>query len=458
MTGRSAPRLILASIAVAAIACQAPCSPARAEDSERDLGRRFAFEAAAQIPMVRDPEVEAYVNRVGQRIVAALGPQPFDYHFSVIRDPAVNAFAVPGGYIYVHSGLLVQVESDDEMAGVLGHEIAHVHAHHLLRQQEATQWLNYAQLLGLLASVVQPAIGAAAMGASATAQLQYKREFEQEADYLGARYMHEAGFAPRGMLDFLQKLWAQQRLATGGLPPYLLTHPLTEERLSRLEAVLHTSQWDVAPRPAPSRELRRVRLLARLRSEPPHQVLAWYKNEVAAQPRDAEARYALGVVLLEGGSYAAARDTFEQARSLGAKGVERELGRSLIRLRQTEKARELLAGAAEAEPNDALAQFEYGRALEELGDSEGALAAYRRAVAADPDLEDAQRQLGLLEGRAGQPGAGYYHLGKAHLLRGEYASALTQLEKAEAQLPPGAEQTEAKELLQQLRQYGETHR
>src|SRR5262249_48807024 len=157
------------------------------------------------------------------------------------------------------------------------------------------------------------------------------------------------------------------------------------------------------------------------RSEPGHQVLAWSQNEVAAHPGDAEARYALGVVLLEGGSYASARDTFEQARSLGATGVERELGRSLIRLRQTEQARELLARAAEADPNDALAQFEYGRALEELGDSEGALAAYRRAVAADADLEDAQRQLGLLEGRAGRAGPGYYHLGKAYLLRGEYA-------------------------------------
>jgi len=452
MTRRFPRRLLAGSVALA-FAWQVPCVLATTDETERDLGRRFAFEAGAQIPLVRDPEVVAYLRRIGERIVAGLGPQPFDYEFFVVRDPKVNAFAVPGGFVYVHSGLLTRVDSDDELAGVLGHEIAHVHAHHLARQQEATQWLNYAQLLGALASVVQPALGAAAMGASATAQLQYKREFEQEADYMGARYMHQAGFAPRGMLDFFHKLWQEQRLASSGAPPYLLTHPLSEERLTRLEAVLRTSQWSGATTPTPSRELRRVRLLARLRGAPAQDVLNAYQSQVKAQPQDAEARYELGVVLLESGSYDAARETFEQARALGAPGVDRDLGRTLLRLRQKEEARELLARAAESDPSDALAQLEYGRVLEEMGDSEAALAAYRRAVAAYPDLEDAQRQLGILEGRRGQRGFGFYHLGKAQVLRGEYPAALSQFEKAESELPAGPEQADVKELLPQLREY-----
>lgn len=447
----------LATTAAVVVAWQALCPFAGAADSERDLGRRFAFEAGAQIPLVRNAEVVGYVERIGNRIVAGLGPQPFDYHFYVVRSAKVNAFAVPGGYVYVHSGLLALVANDDELAGVLGHEIAHVHAHHLLRQQEATQWLSYAQLIGLLASFVQPAIGAAAMGASATMQLQYKREYEQEADYLGARYMHAAGFAPRGMLDFFQKLAQTERLESGNVPPYLLTHPLTEERLTRLESVLRTSQWEASPRPQASPELRRALLAARLENGAVDAV-ADYGKEVAARPRDAEARQALGAALLESGSYAAALETLEQARGLGATRLDRDIGRCYLRLRQTEKARESLARAVEIDPSDAVAQFEYGRVLEELGDLEGARRAYERAVAAYPDLADAQWQLGLLEGRAGRAGAGYYHLGKAYLLRGEYPQAQRQLEKAESQLPAGEQQVEVKDLLAQLREAGVSSR
>src|SRR4029077_20621584 len=159
-----------------------------------------------------------------QKIVAALGNQPFTYHFAVVRDARINAFAVPGGYIYVHGGLLLRASNDDEVAGVLGHEIAHVNAHHLARQQEATQLLNYAALLGVLLSVVQPAIGAGAVAANAAVQLQYRREFEQEADYLGAGYMRRAGYDPRGMLDFFKKMLDEQRLTPASAPPYLLSH------------------------------------------------------------------------------------------------------------------------------------------------------------------------------------------------------------------------------------------
>ncbi len=150
---------------------------------EKDLGKKFALEARAKLPLIDDVEVNRYVDRIGQKIVAALGSQPFQYHFYVVRDPRINAFAVPAGYIYVHGGLLTHASNDDEVAGVLGHEIAHVNAHHLARQQEATQLLNYATLLGVLLSVVQPAVGAGAVAINAATQLKYRREFEQEADY-----------------------------------------------------------------------------------------------------------------------------------------------------------------------------------------------------------------------------------------------------------------------------------
>ncbi len=406
---------------------------------EKELGRKFALEARAKLPLIDDVEVVSYVNRIGQRIVAALDDQTFTYQFFVVRDPRINAFAVPGGYIYVHGGMLTRAVNDDELAGVLGHEIAHVNAHHLARQQEATQLMNYATLLGVLLSVVQPAIGAGAVAANAATQLQYRREFEQEADYLGARYMRTAGYDPRGMLDFFKKMLDEQRTTPTFAPPYLLSHPLTDTRLTNLEAVLHARQWDQGPRQPTSLELERVQLLIRARSEPVQDVVAFYRREAESHPTSGRARYLLGLAYLEAGVFDAARESFDAARALGFAGVDREIGRTLLRQRQLEKARELLSRATETDPDDPVGHQELGKVLESLNDSSGAMREYERALQLAPHLEEAHYAVGILAGRAGRQGEGFYHLGQAFMLRGEFDKALSQFEKAEPLLAPGSE-------------------
>ncbi len=419
-------------------------------EEERELGREFSLEAAAALPLLRDPDVVGYVASIGQRIAGSLDANPFRYEFAVVKAPQINAFAVPGGYVYLHSGLLARVANDEELAGVLGHEVAHIHAHHLARQREATQLMNYATLLGIFASVVNPALGAAALGASAAVQLQYSREFEQEADYLGARYMQQAGFDPRGMLDFFQKLWEEQRATPTFLPPYLLSHPLTDERLSRLEAVLRTAQWERTSRPATSLALHRAQLVTRVRTQSPGEVLAAYRRLAAEHPGDAQARYLLGFALVETGSLEQARSELEVARRQGCAEADRELGRALLRLRRPHEAQAVLARAAEQNPHDALAHAELGKALELLGDRDGALRAYRRAVQEAPDFDEAHYELGMLAGRAGQEGLGMYHLAFAYQLRGDYPQALRQYEKALPLLPPGPEKERAEENQAQL--------
>jgi beta-barrel assembly-enhancing protease len=407
-------------------------------NEERELGRKFALEARAKLALIDDAEITGYINRVGQKIVAALGEQPFKYQFFVVRDPHINAFAVPGGYIYVHAGLITRVGNEDELGGVLGHEIAHVNAHHLVRQQEATQLLNYAALLGALISVIQPAVGAGALAMNAAVQLKYRREFEQEADYLGAGYMRKAGYDPRGMLDFFKKLLDEQRLAPASAPPYLLSHPLTDARLTNLEAVLHTHQWDRGPRQPTTGELERVQLLTRARTEPASDVVDLYWKHAAAQPDDARARYLLGLAYFETGAFDAARKSFEMARDLGFPSVDRELGRTSLRLRQLDKARELLSRATEVDPSDPIGHDELAKVLEALDDTPGAMREYEHALQLAPTLEEAHYGAGILAGRAGQPGDGFYHLGKAFMLRGEFEKALSQFEKAEPLLPPGS--------------------
>ncbi len=449
---RSAACSILAAVVV--IGSPARRAAAFSVQEEGDLGRRFALAAREQLPLIMDPEVTGYVARLGREIVAKIDAPFFDYHFFVIRDPSVNAFAVPGGYVYVHAGLLLRASNDDEIAGVLSHEIAHVNAHHLARQQEATQLMNYATLLGMALAAVQPAIGAAAIAANQTVQLRYQREFEQEADYLGVRYLQAVGRDPHGLLDFFKKLADEQRLQPNVVPPYLLSHPVTDERLNHLEAVLGTQQWVAHPHAPASFALQRVQALTRAQTQQPTDALMMYHQMVEANPKDAMARYLYGVTALEVGQLDAAEASLQLARAGGVTGADRELGRIALRLRQPEVALPLLKQAVEVDPDDAGAFLELAKALEALGRADEALIAYRRAVALAPDLDAAQYGLGLLAGRGGNEADGFFHLATALRLRGEYQTALNQYVRARESLPandPRAE--ESRQTIKELSEY-----
>lgn len=426
------------ALCILAVALVLPSS-ARAVSfqQERALGRQFDLAARQQLPLINDPEVVGFVDAIGQRIVSSLDGSFYDYQFLVVRDPNVNAFAVPGGYVYVHSGLITRAGSADEIAAVLGHEVAHVHAHHLARQEEATRLMNYASLLGVLLSIVQPAAGALATAASASATLKYRREFEQEADYLGVRYLRSTPYDPRAMLDFFKKLGEDTRTQPDLVPPYLLSHPLTDERLNHLEAVLRTQQWAPRERPAAALDLRRAQVFARVRSERPADVLAFYRKVLDDAPDDPQARYLFGLACLETGQLETAKTTLNEAKASGVVDAERELGRLALRQRQAETARDLLRRAVERNPKDAGAHAELARALESLGDTKGAMAAYRRALDAAPGLASAHHGLGVLVGRAGDQGEGYYEVATAARLGGDYEKAVLSYAKAADLLPAG---------------------
>jgi predicted Zn-dependent protease len=446
-----------ASRRVASIAAFLALVPLAAEgvsfQEERKLGRQFDLAARQQLPLIKDPEVVGYVDAIGQNIVRKLDDSFFDYQFLVVRDPNVNAFAVPGGYIYVHSGLITRAGSADEIAAVLGHEVAHVHAHHLARQQEATRLMNYASLLGVLLSIVQPAVGALATAANASAQLKYSREFEQEADYLGVRYLRSTPYDSRAMLDFFKKLAEDTRSQPEFVPPYLLSHPMTDERLNHLEAVLRTQQWVARERPPAPIDLRRAQVYAHVRTERPAEVLGLYRKAMDEAPGNPVAVYLYGLACLETGQIDAAKKSLTQAREGGVVEADRELGRLALRQRQLETARDLLQETVARDPRDAGAYDDLASTLEALGDAKGAMAAYRRALEIAPGLESAHDGLGLLAGRAGDKAEGYYQIATAARLGGDYQKSILQYSKAADLLPPGEQREESVEWVKELSQF-----
>jgi predicted Zn-dependent protease len=427
-----ARRVLAAGLALALVLPSA--ARGAAGGAEAELGRKFLLEARAQLPLVDDPAITEYVERIGRRIIKTIGPQPYDYHFYVVQHPALNAFAVPGGYVFVFAGLLVAIENDDELAGVLGHETGHVTGHHLVRQQTEGQVWSYAALLGALLSAVNPVLGASAIAAAQTAQLKYSREFEQEADYLGLRFTTEAGYDPHALGAFFKVLLAEQRVNPAGAPAYMLTHPLTENRISNVETSITAQKLRTpAGRPAASPELAEVQAVSRAMAEPTEAIIARYKKLADEKPEDAERQFLLGRVYQTVGQLEAARTALERARTLGGLGgrIDRPLGAVYVALKEPAKAREALSRHLARTPADGWAHLELGKAFVASGESDAALTEFQRALGLDGDLDEAHRLAGISLGQRGDQAEGFYHLAVASQLRGELEQALSQFERSD---------------------------
>lgn len=426
------------ALALVALLIATPVLSAGGGNTERELGRRFFLEARSQLPLIEDPAVTSYVTRIGNKLVAGLGPQEFDYQFFVVAHPSLNAFAVPGGYVFVFSGLLARAANDDELVGVLGHEIAHVHAHHIVRQQTAGTVWSATALLGVLLSVVNPVLGAGAIAAAQTAQLKYSRDFEQEADYIGLRIASQAGYDPHSLGAFFKQLLVEQRVNPAGVPAYMLSHPVTEERVAHVESVIEAQKLRTPRgRPAASPTLAEVQAVVRARTEPVEVVVGEYRRRAEAHPDDAEAQFLLGRVYQNVGQYEAARVALERSRDLGfGERVDRPLGSVYLSLKSNAAAPTLRRYLSD-NPSDGFAHLELGKALADTGDQAGALKEFQRAYGLSPDLDEAHRLAGLALGRQGAEAEGFYHLAVSARLRGDLEQALSHFEKTDELLPDG---------------------
>jgi len=211
---------------------------------KRELGRKILGQIRAHIPLVEDPAIVGYVQSVGNRIVKQVGITSYEYQFYVVNLSIPNAFAVPGGYIFIFRGLIELMSSEGELAAILSHEMAHIQCRHIHRQMDAGKVLTGAALAGVLAGVLLGAAGGAgastpalAMGSMAGSQvvgLQYSREFEEEADQLGLNYLTSAGYAPQDMVAVLYRLNDVKLRTNSRIPPYLSTHPDTGDRIQYL--------------------------------------------------------------------------------------------------------------------------------------------------------------------------------------------------------------------------------
>jgi predicted Zn-dependent protease len=228
-----APRALRAVAAAGSIAVAGGCASMVSTQQEVELGQQAAAEANAQLPVVRDASVNSYINQLGRSISQRVDPRGIQYTFRVVNSNEVNAFSLPGGYVYVNSGLIARASNASELAGVLSHEIGHVVERHSVEQMERAQGANL--LAAILLGNASPVAQAGAQIGGQALFAHYSRDAEREADADAVRFMVQSGYDPRGLVTMFQTLLAEEQTQPSAVQGWFSTHPLTQERVQNVE-------------------------------------------------------------------------------------------------------------------------------------------------------------------------------------------------------------------------------
>lgn len=428
---------------------------------EESLGKEFVRMVEHQYEVIKDPFIVAYINRLGRRILSAFPPQPFEYHFSVIKEDVYNAFAGPGGNVYFNSGLIIALDYEDELAGIMAHEIGHVDSRHISEQIERSKKINTAMLAGVVASIflggagaatASSALGVGSLAAGQSATLAYSRQNEIEADKKGLKYMAESGFAKEAMLDALNVIRSKQWFGRESVPTYLMTHPALEDRLAYIGSVVdqsaHSDDWK--SRPEVAFQIVRARLTA-LYSDP-ETALLQLQGDVKRNPEALIARYGLGLALMRKGDFAGAITNLTAAAQMQPAWpiIRGDLGVAYFLGGRYDEAQDVLQSAIDADPTDSAARLYLGRTLLQSGDLSAAVEQLDQAALESPEDSDAQWYLGEAYHRIGNTAQAHFHLGTAYVIRRNFSSARFHLEQALAAGLPTGQTEEAKKMLEEL--------
>jgi predicted Zn-dependent protease len=433
-------------------------------EEEKKLGKTIMLEMDKNVEQVKDLTLQSFLDRMGHSLVAQVGPTSFDFKFYLIKATEANAFAIPGGYIFVTTGLIVLADNEQEVAGVLGHEIGHVTSRHVAQMIERSKRLNIATVAAMIAGMLlggggqgsQAAVAMAMASAEAFA-LKYTRENEVEADHKGLQYTIKAGYDPNGLLTFLNKI-NKMSLDSGKIPAYLLDHPATEDRVSLLENLLR-----IGPQPAgPFKSFgnfRRIQAKVFVEEREAHVAITNYQSLVDANPQDIDGCYGLGLAYRKAGRLDKSIEVLEKAHSLAPKDSDilRELGIADFLSGKLDLAVENLeamrftplTGADRSE--DLMGLYYLGRGYQEKGDFARALPLFLGVRKEMPEFIDVYHNLGLVYGRMDQKGLSHLYFGKHFKLRGEKNNALLHFRKASDFLEKGSpEREEAQREIKEL--------
>jgi predicted Zn-dependent protease len=390
--------------------------------------------------IMEDPETDDYMQALGSRISSQVPDSQQRFRFFVVRDPGINAFALPGGFIGINQGLLTATANEAQLASVLAHEIAHVTQRHIARAIQARGRQGMASAATLLAAIlVGMATGssdamqagiAIAQGTAMQQQINFTRANEYEADRIGIGLLAAAGFDPNAMPDFFETLGRRSGLAGIGVPEFLRTHPVTTNRIAESrDRAAQLRPVVAAQSPAFEFIRERVRVLG---AAPGSDLRQYYAALAGNRTLNAAQRYGEALARSDAGDRSRAADALRElnAAQPGSPMLQAALGQALADDGRLPEALEVLRAGLSVAPRNVPLTVRYAEALLKAGEAKQAHEVLLDLFNNVPPTPEQIRLTALAASSAGDTGDAYYYMGEYHIIGGDLAMAVKQLELA----------------------------
>ena len=388
---------------------------------EIELGNKFNVLVRSRLPLIQDTEITEYIDDIVRRLAIVMPRQPFPFTAGVINSSQLNAFATPGGYIFVYTGLILALNSEAELASVIAHELAHVTQRHIARRIEQAQTITLLSLLGVLAGAflggdAGMAAATGSLAASQAAMLNYSRADESEADQVGMNYLVGAKYDPKGMPGAFRVL-NQRQLQTGSaIPPYLSSHPALTERIAHTEGramTLSASQRNFFQNDT---KFRRVQTLLRARHTAPATAAVHFNREKTG-PNRCLALMGLGVVASRTNRINNATQDFDEALKCNRQDslIVREAGRFHYTKGNRALGTQLLREALSLNSRDIMARFFYARSMADQGDVSYAINEMKELLRSVPEDSEVHSFLARYYGMTNDMFNANLHMAYSHM-------------------------------------------
>jgi len=420
-----------------------PSDSVLSQAAEQSIGRSIYRNLQNSGFIIADPEIQEYIQTVGLKLASHAQDEGESFQFFVIEDGAINAFALPGGYIGIHSGLILATVNESELAGVMAHEIAHVTQRHISRAVFANRnegIINLAALLGaILVGVATGAGGDAISGAvmasqgiSAQQQIDFTRANEYEADRVGVNILNEAGFNPQGMPDFFETMSRLSGTANSQVPEFLMTHPVTTNRVAETRG--RAAQYGVKDVPdSTSYSLIRARIKF-LMAERPDMALAYFKDQ-QNNPRavgDLGLQYGMALSLMAIGEPQQARRIMNELLLTNEQVIMFHTGLAQAQIASGDNSAGMKTyqTAMKLFPRNVPLTVRYAEALLNNGQPQQAHDVLNDLLNNVPATSEQIRLLALAANAAGDISNAHYYMAEYHVYTGNLSMALMQLRLA----------------------------
>jgi predicted Zn-dependent protease len=432
---------------------------------EREVGEQLLTMVRKGFNLIDEPDVIQYINELGRKTLAVAGSQYFDYHFFVINNKELNAFAAPSGLIFFHSGLIESLDTEEELVGVMAHEIGHVVSRHLADRITKSAKVNAVTMLGVLVGIalgagpLSEAIIAGSAAAGQSAALSFSRLDEEEADRLAFKWMQEQNLDPGAMVNMLHEIHTMNRYRMGYVPPYLLTHPGPDVRMSYIQDLIIFSENKTYEKVDQFPFLRFKSRVITL-SKDPMEIISYYQDAIATMEPDSQATamayYVLSQAYLAAAEYDKAEKSLRKTMAFFPDKpiLKADLGIIYLKSGKFNEAINLLQESRNADRSNEYASFYLAMSYEKTGKLQEASDLYEELLAMMPDYTKLYYQVANLKAKLNKQDEGFYYYGYYYWYEGDLLNSKSHFSKAIDLLPQESQKkADAENMLRKISRY-----